>query len=285
MVDFVCAGGNKCGTTWLYEMVGQHPSLNVSVSKEPRYFSHHYDRGESWYLGNWNSDKRPRGEFSTSYLYSDAAIRRMSEDCPHVRVIVLLRHPIERAISHARHLMRSGNYEDGEHVLSDRPEVVNNSRYADRIKKLENVFGSDHVFVGFFPQIENAPSDLVTSVFSFLGVDPTFEPEGLHEVIGQGFDPRFPLLDRIRINIYRTLKKYELYSFVQFIKSTGVTVAYKKIIDRSDGSYSTQEELEETLCNQRSSFCDDLSKLADMSSVKEVKHINDWASSMCNSNV
>ncbi|WP_263840138.1 sulfotransferase domain-containing protein [Salinibacter sp.] len=282
MIDFVCVGGNKCGTTWLYKMIKQHPKLNVSVNKEPSYFSHHYQRGEDWYLENWNSDERPRGEFSTSYLYSDAAIRRMSEDCPHVRVIVLLRHPIERAISHARHLMRSGIFDDGKHVLADRPEVINNSRYADRIKKLENVFGSDHVFVGFFPEIENAPSDLVTRVFSFLEVDPTFEPEGLHEVVGQGFDPKFPFLDRIRINVYRILKDNGLYSFVQIIRGTGVTKLYKKVIDQSDNSYRIREELEELLQKHLRSFCNDLDELEEMSSITDKTYIRRWVSTMCN---
>lgn len=280
MIDFACLGGNKCGTTWLYEIVRQHPQLNVSINKEPHYFSRNYDRGNEWYRQNWRTDERPRGEFSTSYLYSDKAIRRMAEDCPDVCVIVMLRHPVDRAVSHLRHVMRSGTYDDVHHALDEHPEVVKNSQYADRIAMLEEAFGADHVFLGFFPDLKNAPTDLVARVFSFLDVDKTFTPEGLNDVVGKGYEPRFPVLDRIRLAIYWTLKQSGFYSLIQLVKRTGVTKIYKRLNDQSDNRKDTSRNARELLQRHRDTFRADLHRLSQLVSVEKTEHIENWISSL-----
>ena len=281
MIDFACIGGNKCGTTWLYEMMRQHPQINVSTNKEPHYFSRNYHRGDEWYLRSWNSDTRPRGEFSTSYLYSSDAIRRMAGDCPKVRVIVMVRHPVDRAVSHLKHVMRSGTYEDAQDALSDHPEVVDNSRYADRVAKLEDAFGPDRVFIGFFPDIKDTPDDLVARIFTFLDVDPTFTPDGLDEVVGGGFEPRFPELDRLRMAVYQTLKQYGSYSLIQFVKDTGVTNLYKCINDRSNKNRNEKQTRKTLFRDHHSLYCADLRRLVQLSSILETDHVEKWVSSLC----
>ena len=52
-LDFVCIGGTKCGTTWLSQMLTANPEINVSVNKEPCYFSGNYHKGAKWYAKNW----------------------------------------------------------------------------------------------------------------------------------------------------------------------------------------------------------------------------------------
>jgi hypothetical protein len=263
-------------------MTRQHPQLNVSTNKEPHYFSNNYDRGEEWYLQNWNSDDRPRGEFSTSYLYSEAAIRRMAGDCPAVRVIVMIRHPVDRAISHLKHVMRGGAYDDVESALDAHPEVVHNSRYAERVAALEEAFGPDQVCVEFFPDVKDAPGDLLTRVFSFLEVDSTFSPDGLDEVVGRGFEPRFPMLDRVRMAIYRTLKRSGFFALIQLVKRSGVTKLYKRLNDEGRESRGEKKELRSLLQKHTHLYRTDLCRLVQRPSVRGTGYVKEWMSSLEN---
>jgi len=278
MLDFVCVGGNKCGTTWLYELLRQHPKLNVSTNKEPHYFSHNYHKGEEWYGKNWSCQQGLRGEFSTSYLYSDEAIRRMVEDCSGVKIVIMLRHPLDRAVSHLRHVMRAGKYASCKQALDEHPEVVRNSFYADRIKKFEHAFGVEHVQVCFFDAVESAPNELVRCLFFFLDVDEEFEPEGLREVVGQGYKPQFPLLDKLRLKVYRFMKRHRLYDLIRLVKSTGVTKKYKQINARDDN----HREERQLLQKYRTSYCKDIRDLVQLRSIENTAYAREWIASLCN---
>ena len=57
MVDFVCIGGKKCGTTWLYHQLSKNKNLNPSKVKEPNYFSNKITKNISWYKKLWDKNK------------------------------------------------------------------------------------------------------------------------------------------------------------------------------------------------------------------------------------
>lgn len=107
MIDFICIGANKSGTTWLYEMVRQHPEICVSKVKEPHFYSHNYDKGYEWYFNLWKTEiNQKTGEFSTTYFNSVLALDRIVKDNPDVKIVLLLRDPLSRAYSHLKHLLR-----------------------------------------------------------------------------------------------------------------------------------------------------------------------------------
>jgi hypothetical protein len=106
--DFVIIGAQKCGTTFLYQLLVQHPRVKPAFAKEVHYFDLNFRKGDKWYRSHFplqalNSQKHITGEASPYYLFHPHAARRASTVIPNAKLIVLLRNPVDRAYSHYQH--------------------------------------------------------------------------------------------------------------------------------------------------------------------------------------
>ncbi|MDR7279332.1 sulfotransferase domain-containing protein [Catenuloplanes atrovinosus] len=114
--SFLIAGGQRCGTTSLYRALAAHPVvLKAVLHKGVHYFDTSYHRGLSWYRGHFPRHSAghrvaerhgvPAQTFESSpyYLYHPRAAARIAADLPEVRLIVLVRDPVERAYSQHAH--------------------------------------------------------------------------------------------------------------------------------------------------------------------------------------
>jgi hypothetical protein len=118
---FLICGGQRCGTTSLYRALAQHPAvLKAVLHKGVHYFDVSYQRGMRWYQGHFPRQRTadrvsaslggvPVHTFESSpyYMYHPHAASRIAEDLPGVKLVVLVRDPVERAYSqHAHELAR-----------------------------------------------------------------------------------------------------------------------------------------------------------------------------------
>lgn len=113
--SFVIVGTQKGGTTYLYSLLSNHPQIRRSARKEVQYFSLNHLKSERWYRAQFPSEKsvaaqsralgKPilTGEASPYYMFHPHAMRRMSELLPQAKIVVLLRDPVKRAVSHYHH--------------------------------------------------------------------------------------------------------------------------------------------------------------------------------------
>jgi len=123
--DFLIIGTKRGGTTSLWNYLLEHPGVlpmwpAAENLKSPHYFYWHYDRGLRWYRSHFPTRlRRSRarrhlghpvvaGEASPYYLYDPRVPQRVAEVLPGVRLIVLLRNPVERAFSHYKERVRAG---------------------------------------------------------------------------------------------------------------------------------------------------------------------------------
>ncbi len=119
--SFVLAGGQRCGTTSLFRALLDHPAVLQPVHhKGVNYFDVQYGRGPAWYRGHFplrslaalrtrRTDEPPMTfDASGYYLYHPHAAARLARDLPEVKVVVLLRDPVERAFSAYRHELARG---------------------------------------------------------------------------------------------------------------------------------------------------------------------------------
>jgi len=118
--SFLICGGQRCGTTSLYRALAAHPAvLKAVLHKGVHYFDTSYHRGMSWYRGHFPLQRTgskatqrcgvPAQTFESSpyYMYHPHAVARISRDLPDVKLVVLVRDPVERAYSqHAHELAR-----------------------------------------------------------------------------------------------------------------------------------------------------------------------------------
>ncbi|MEO8330056.1 MAG: sulfotransferase, partial [Candidatus Nanopelagicales bacterium] len=98
----IIAGAQKSGTTTLRGMMAQHPDVFMSTPKELHYFDSYYDRGIEWYSSCFaaGASFMHRGESTPFYMYNPTARKRMLTTLPELKVICILRNPIDRAYSH-----------------------------------------------------------------------------------------------------------------------------------------------------------------------------------------
>ncbi|MEG4073310.1 tetratricopeptide repeat protein [Microcoleus sp. Pol14C2] len=128
--NFIIIGSQRCGTTSLYTYLAQHPQILTPIKKEMDFFSWHFDRGIDWYLAHFppmpSGEEFVTGEASPSYFDSREAPERLYSLFPEAKLIVLLRNPVDRAISQFYRL--SGlNWEARslDRVISDEVERLN----------------------------------------------------------------------------------------------------------------------------------------------------------------
>jgi len=120
MPDFIIIGAQRCGTTTLYNHLKRHPCCVPADEKEIHFFDINFKKGTTWYRTHFPSFLHKcyieymykqsfiTGEASPYYFFHPHAPRRIFETVPSVKLILLLRNPVDRAYSHYHHLVRGG---------------------------------------------------------------------------------------------------------------------------------------------------------------------------------
>lgn len=205
-IDVIGAGVSKCGSTSIWKVLTSQSWFCASRVKEPTYFDRNFDRGSAWYESLWPGprDGRLRGEFSPSYLQHPEAAGRMRAHSPDARIVVILREPVARAVSHFRMLRRNGlagrvDLEDvlggGVHDLL-RQWILEPGAYAAGLKRLLRHFPREQVHVMV---LERVIADPRTELAALLDHVAPGRHQNIPEVLPRSnpaFTPRYPGLDR-----------------------------------------------------------------------------------------
>ncbi|MFZ4547052.1 MAG: sulfotransferase domain-containing protein [Bacteroidales bacterium] len=108
--DFLIIGAQKCGTTSLFYYLLQHPELFLPIEKEIHFFDLKYHHGIDWYRNIFNTGEegngKLKGEASPYYIFHPLVAERVFSHIPSVKLILLLRDPVDRAYSHFMHSRR-----------------------------------------------------------------------------------------------------------------------------------------------------------------------------------
>ena len=184
---FIGIGAQKCATTWVYRVLADHPEALLSDPKELHFFSSNFDRGYQWYEKHFpeTSSALAVGEYSTTYLYSADAAARARAYNPALRLIVTLRDPVARAYSNHLHEVRAGHITSVDRSFEtcerDNPMYVEQSRYAEQLKKWLAHFPAKQLLVLFQEEIESDPGAQAGKLYRFLGVDESYVSPYLRE--------------------------------------------------------------------------------------------------------
>lgn len=192
--DFIIAGAPRCGTTWLYQVLSQHSLIYLAKppTPEPKFFlvDRLYNRGIEYYKNTWFSNIGTAqfcGEKSTNYLESQIAAERISLHCPNVKLIFMLREPVERAWSNYQWSKMNGyeveSFQDALRLEERREEHVPNSLryarphalfsrglYATLLQPYFDLFPDGHIVCLKYEDIVERPLELVHRIHEFLQV-------------------------------------------------------------------------------------------------------------------
>lgn len=181
---FLVIGAMKCGTTSLYYYLGEHPEIGMSRRKETDFFldDHgNWERGRDWYAQQFPEDVPARGECSPNYTKRhlfDGVPERIASVCPDVKLIYLVRDPIERAISHYWGSCQQGRGERSfETAVADvaHSNYVLTSRYHMQLQPYLDRFDEPDLLVCAMEDLKTAPTETLQRIYRFLGVDAAFE--------------------------------------------------------------------------------------------------------------
>lgn len=107
--DFLILGAQKAGTTSLAGWLSAHPRCWIAPEKEVHYFDLGYENGDDWYRSRFQNAPSTScaGEATPYYLFHPGCAARITAALPEVRLIAILRNPVERAVSGYMHAARA----------------------------------------------------------------------------------------------------------------------------------------------------------------------------------
>ena len=221
--NFLVIGAMKAGTTSLYRYLCQHPQVLMPQTKELDFFveEEKWKLGRGWYERQFQGlreDVIAVGEASTGYSkypkYSGVP-GRIAMLLPDVRLIYLVRHPVERMLSHYLHMALSRREpEPIERALLANPEYVNTSRYALQIEQYLKHFPRERLLVIKSEDLRDMRAETMRRIYGFLGVDSTYVP---------------PTLSR---EFFRTSERRRYRPLVRAIRRTPVRAAAARLLPR-----------------------------------------------------
>jgi hypothetical protein len=203
--DFLVIGANRCGTTSLWRALDSHPQVRVPSDKEREFFSDddRFERGLEHYMTRTFPDLREGERIGavTPQLMSPnphqlrTIVQRIRDTCPEVKLIALLRDPIERDISQLRRMKKIGRGAEEtfdefiERVAVKRGGIdniplVRASDYGRILRLYFKAFRHKQIRVFFTEDLDRDPASLYRQVFEFIGVDPDHDPGAPREHLG-----------------------------------------------------------------------------------------------------
>lgn len=188
--DFIIPGAAKAGTTSLHRYFNLHPDIVMTHEKKSHFFTL-VDENSKWksdYEGiaipNEGIEDKLYGLKCTSYLANPVALQRIKEIMPDVRLIIVLRNPLERIISHYKWLVMLGEenrpfkkavfenfdletrYNTGEG--GNWKTYFTTSLYGKQIRHIYNLFPRNNIFVVTTNDLAEFPLNTLNECFDFL---------------------------------------------------------------------------------------------------------------------
>lgn len=193
IVDFICIGAQKAGTTAFYDLLKQHPQINLSDKKEIHFFDiqTNYDKGVSWYNSFFKKDQKDKikGEFTPDYLLYNYVPKRIFESIgSDVKLIVMLRNPILRTYSQFNfHKMKGVEFKkDFNETIEkevvdlensdyykwhDPPYYIARSLYSNQIKRYLEYFDKKNMHFIVYEELFSAKKNKVLDdLYNFLEI-------------------------------------------------------------------------------------------------------------------
>ena len=248
---FLIIGAAKSGTTTLYDDLKTSKALNLPYDKEPAILIEARSRSDAIkkYNIHFNSSTKSdtiRGEASTYYmmqpLFPDVSKFALDVCGSELKIIAILRHPVDRIISHVTHDYMVGRlkYRDVDRALEKDSKYLDSSNYYMQLKTWVDTFGLKNLSCISFKEYITNRRSMSQKVAEFVGIDPN-SLDYREEISNASFELRRNILSpEIMKLYYRHIRKYT----PTYLRKTGVNLFTKNPdLGRLIFSQSLKDEL------------------------------------------
>lgn len=175
--DFLIIGAMKSGTTVLKDMLRRHPDIAMP-DNELHFFDEHYSKGYQWYKSHFKGRaEKCIGEKTPKYMADPVAMVHIAHLLPNVRLLILLRDPVIRYLSHRDHIngIRSANGKpplDHEQFWNSRfgQDAMWRGMYVHQLEHIYSLFSDDQIHIMFTDGLRYDTTQCIKQCFQHIGV-------------------------------------------------------------------------------------------------------------------
>jgi Sulfotransferase domain len=227
---FLGIGVPRGGTTWLHTWLASHPDICMPTNrKEIRFFDRHYDKGLDWYedffCPSEEADRyRAVGEISPQYLYCAECPERIHITLPEAKLVVMLRHPVDRAYSNYGFTVKRGRY-DGtfKDFVASRPNALEWGFYSRYLRRYLEFFDKSRLFGMLFEETFSGLEQPRIRLSEFIGVAAErFPSEDGTKKVNESMVPSARALSGLTTTVGRRLRRLGLEPVVDVTRRLGV---------------------------------------------------------------
>lgn len=213
---FVNVGPGRCGTSWMHEMLSAHPQVGMAEVKETEYFNTNIKKGTEWYLSHFSHlrDKTAIGEISNNYYLDTSIPQKLLSLNPNIKVIFCLRKPESLLRSYFKFGLRRGlpllgktsdveipvgqvmgsGYQSrkrqGKLVASDTPSLLQSVMLSEYASHYVKHIPKNQLYFFNFEDFKNSPQAILRELYTFLEVNPDFQPINAGTRINEAIIPK-----------------------------------------------------------------------------------------------
>jgi hypothetical protein len=168
-------GPDKAGSSWLHDVLIEHPQVFMTPAKDLYFFDRYFDKGVDWYAAHFEkaTDEAVVGEVCQDYLFHPEAAERIQSVLTAPRFMVTLRDPVDRAFSSYLYMLKMGQ-QPGTFAaaLRSRPELLEHGRFGSGLDRFADRFGADSIYVAVFDDLGADPEKFIADLLEWLGIEP-----------------------------------------------------------------------------------------------------------------
>lgn len=259
---FLGIGIRRAGTTWLNTLLSSHPDVYVpSLRDEINFFDQYYDRGIEWYTTLFPAPEdakryRAIGEISPQYYEIDECPERISTMLPESKLIVILRHPVNRAYSQYGFFVQRRNYRGSfENFLSERPRALERGFYSRYLKRYLRYFDRTQILALIFEEAILDVFKTKRDLADFLDIDvDKFPSSAGKRKVNPSTVPTFQFLYGLVAMTGRQFRRWHLEPVVDFVMRTRIP----RILAKGESMPPLDDELKDHLSQSYKDEFDEL---------------------------
>ena len=185
--NFIVIGAMRAGTTSLARYLTRNNDVYMAPVKEVHFFDRSFDKGLGWYQDHFLSGPQHSavGEATPNYVHDKLAMERIAQTIPDVKLLMLLRNPVDRAYSHYWHnRSRAKESLSFEEAIAEEPKrlstsdadrtiysYVDRGRYLDQLRRVLTLFPRDSLDVFLYEDLRDDTAGTLKKIWTSLGCD------------------------------------------------------------------------------------------------------------------